>query len=256
MQTLSVKEGEPMPTLTRDENINIYYEEYGTGFPILLFAPGGMRSSLDFWPKSQWDPIKELAPHFHVIAMDQRNAGSSTAPITANDGWQSYTEDHIALLDHLNIDRCHLLGGCIGGPYCFGVMEAAPDRVASVVLQQTIGLENNRQAFYEMFDSWAEQLKNDRPDLDGDLNDETLQQFRSNMYDGEFVFNVSPEFVGRCQTPMLILMGKDLYHPESTSREIARLAPNASLIEHWKEPDVIPQTIASVVEFLQRNTQV
>ena len=63
--------------------------------------------------------------------MDQRNAGESTAPVTAGDGWHTYTEDHLALLDHLEIERAHLMGGCIGGPYCFGVIERAPGRVAS-----------------------------------------------------------------------------------------------------------------------------
>jgi pimeloyl-ACP methyl ester carboxylesterase len=39
----------------------------------------------------------EFADEFRVIAMDQRNAGGkSRAPITAHDGWDSYTADHIA----------------------------------------------------------------------------------------------------------------------------------------------------------------
>ena len=41
--------------------------------------------------------------------------GQSHAPITAQDGWDTYTGDHVALLDHLGIDRCHLYGQCIGG---------------------------------------------------------------------------------------------------------------------------------------------
>jgi hypothetical protein len=50
--------------------------------------------------------------------MDQRNAGGrSRAPVTAQDGWHSYAADHIALLDHLRIDRCHLFGQCIGGSF-------------------------------------------------------------------------------------------------------------------------------------------
>ena len=53
---------------------------------------------------------------------------------------------------------------------------------------------------------------------------------------GDFLFNVSREFVAACQTPLLVLLGTDLYHPESISREIASLAPNATLFEDWKEP--------------------
>ncbi len=237
-----------MPVFS-DQDVHLYYEEYGAGFPILLFAPGGMRSSIPFWEGSQWNPIESLSPHFRVIAMDQRNAGKSTAPIKGTDGWHVYTEDHLRLLDHLQIDRCHVLGGCIGGPYCFGVMQAAPDRVAAAVLQQTIGLENNRQAFYDMFDSWAESLREERPEV----SESDWQQFRSNMYDGDFLFNTDRDFVRNCELPMLVLMGSDLYHPESTSREVAELAPNAVLIEHWKDP-AKDGTVQGVLDFLKSNT--
>lgn len=238
-----------MPTCTYDD-ITLYYEESGEGFPVLLFAPGGMRSAIEFWYNSPWNPIEALSPHFRVIAMDQRNAGKSTAPVTADDGWESYTRDHLALMDHLGISKSHVLGGCIGGPYCFGVMKEAPDRVAAAVLQQTIGYEDNRDAFYQMFDNWADNLKKER----NDVTDKALKQFRANMYDGDFLFNVDRDFVRHCETPMLVLMGDDLYHPQSISREVADLAPNAELVESWKDPDTVEKTVATVVEFLNRNT--
>lgn len=238
-----------MPSFERD-HVRIHYEVHGSGFPVLLFAPGGMRSSIEFWARSTFDPIEVLRPHFRVIAMDQRNAGRSTAPVRAEDGWHTYTADHLALLDHLGIERTHLLGGCIGGPYCLGVIQGAPERVASAVLQQTIGLEANRQAFYEMFDAWAADLRERHPDVP----EATWRAFRSNMYDGDFAFSVSRDFVAGCPTPLLVLMGNDLYHPSSTSREIARLAPRAELVEKWKEPEIVPQTVARVVAFLKEHT--
>ena len=101
-----------------------------------------------------------------------------------------------------------------------------------------------------MFDGWADNLKEQREDL----SDEMLSQFRSNMYDGDFLFNVDREFIRRCKTPMLVLMGNDLYHPQSTSREIVELAPNARLVEQWKEPEVIDATVQTGIDFLQENT--
>ena len=239
-----------MPTIQYD-GVRLYYEEYGAGFPLLLFAPGGMRSAIEFWGKSVWNPIQRLADGFRVIAMDQRNAGQSTAPVSAADGWESYAADHVALLDALAIERCHVLGGCIGGPYCLGLMQAAPTRVAAAVLQQPIGFDgSNRQAFYEMFDSWAEALKPQHPEV----GDTAWRAFRENMYGGDFVFNVDRDFVKRCRIPMLVLMGSDLYHPSVTSREIAELAPNAELIERWKEPEVVESTVARVRSFLLQHT--
>ena len=184
-----------MPTFKRDD-VSIYYEEYGSGFPILLFAPGGMRSNIEFWANSPFDPTKELAANFRVIAMDQRNAGKSSGPITAGDGWDTYTGDHIALLDHLGIKQCHLMGGCIGSSYSLGVIKAAPDRVSAAILQNPIGLSpRNREMFFRMFDTWADALKIDRPKL----TDAALRQFRDRMYAGDFVFNVSREFRAHVQ---------------------------------------------------------
>jgi pimeloyl-ACP methyl ester carboxylesterase len=240
-----------MPTFERDE-ATIYYEEYGGGFPVLLFAPGGMRSAIPFWENPPWNPIVELASDFRLIGMDQRNASDrSPAPVGAADGWHTYAADHVGLLDHLRIERCHVFGGCIGGPYCFGVIQEAPGRVAAAVLQQPIGTSpENRQAFYEMFDGWANGIRKHHPDLtDGDWS-----SFRSNMYDGDFLFNVDREFVRACTTPLLVLMGADLYHPTPISREIAELAPNAELVESWKEPDVLTQTVERVRSFLRQHT--
>ncbi len=239
-----------MATFERDD-ISLYYEIHGEGFPILLFAPGGMRSAVSFWRGSEWDPIEALSPHFQVIAMDQRNAGQSKAPVSASDGWHTYTADHIALLDHLGIEKTHLMGGCIGGPYSFGVIEQAPERVAAAVLQQSIGDSgSNRELFHAMFDQWADDgLKASMPTV----SEADWASFRSNMFDGEFVYNVSRESVAGCTTPLLVLMGSDPYHPEATSREIARLAPNAELVERWKDAPK-DGTVERVVAFLKAHT--
>jgi pimeloyl-ACP methyl ester carboxylesterase len=182
--------------------------------------------------------------------MDQRNAGRSTAPIRATDGWHVYTQDQLALMDHLGVGKFHVAGMCIGGPYCMGLIEAAPARVASAVLFQTIGLSDNRQAFFDMFDSWADDLKPARDDVAS----EAWEPFKQSMYGGDFLLNVSRDFVAGCQTPLLVLCGKDLYHPEVTSREIAALAPNARFVEHWKEPEHQAAAKNTVLEFLADNT--
>lgn len=238
-----------MPIFKR-EDIELYYEEHGAGFPVLLISPGGMRSTVAFWQRTPWNPIEQLAPHYRVIAMDQRNAGQSVAPVRATDSWHVYTADQLALLDYLGIDRFHVAGMCIGGSYIMGLIQAAPQRVASAVVFQTIGLDNNRQAFFEMFDSWANELKPRRPEV----SEEAWESFKHAMYDTEFVFTVPREFVSRCQTPLLVLMGNDLHHPQSTSRELAALAPKATLIEQWKEPEHQAAAKQAVERFLTQHT--
>ncbi|MEZ5550781.1 MAG: alpha/beta hydrolase [Pseudomonadales bacterium] len=238
-----------MPMFEQGE-VAIHYQVQGEGFPLLLIAPGGMRSAMDFWERTPWNPIEDLSGQYRVIAMDQRNAGRSTAPVTASDSWHVYTRDQLALLDHLGVDRFHAAGMCIGGSYIFGLIEAAPERVASAVLFQTIGLDNNRQAFYDMFDSWADELKARHPEV----SEASWLAFRDRMYGGEFLFTADRDFVRNTQTPLLVLCGKDLYHPESVSRAIAELAPHAEFIEHWKEPEHQAGAKRAVADFLDRHT--
>lgn len=131
-----------MPFLERAGAV-IHYEVHGNGFPLVLFAPGGMNSVAQMWLESPaapgqpmpWiDPREVLSDSFMVVAMDQRNAGSSKGPISSGDSWNTYTDDHLALLDHLGLDRVHVMGGCIGSSYCLGVCHAAPERVSAAVL--------------------------------------------------------------------------------------------------------------------------
>lgn len=238
-----------MAMLTLGE-VTLHYEVYGEGFPLLLIAPGGMRSALSIWNNMPWNPITVLAKHYRVIAMDQRNAGDSTAPVTATDGWADYTADQLRLLDHLGVDQFHMLGMCIGGSYGFGLIQAAPERVRSAVLLQPIGLDDNRDAFFDMFDAWAADVSARQPAVPAT----TWAALREQMFGGEFLFNVDRAFVRACQTPLLIAAGNDLYHPRSTSLEIAELAPKADLLVDWKEPEHSADFERRVLSFLAHQT--
>ena len=232
--------------------VTIHFDVEGDGFPILLIAPGGMRSANALWDGMPWNP-RSLADTYRVIGMDQRNAGRSTAPVSADDGWATYTADQLALLDHLGIERCHVVGMCIGGPYIAGLLKAAPERFASAVMLQPVGVEpdgSNRSAFEEMFDAWVE-LQADAHD---DVDEATWASFRSNMWDGEFVLTATEDEVAGFTTPILVAMGNDLYHPQATSRRIAELAPDVTFVESWKEGDALVAFDGIARDFLARHT--
>lgn len=239
-----------MPHFHKD-SLSLYYEESGPadGFPVLLIAPGGMKSAIPFWANAPWNPVDQLSKSFRVIAMDQRNAGRSSAPVTAQDSWGNYTADQLSLMDHLGAHRFLAAGMCIGGSYCLGLIEAAPERVAAAVLFQPIGLENNREAFYQMYDGWAGELRPSRPEVP----EEAWSAFRENMYGGDFTFNVTRDFVRSVSTPLLVLKGDDFYHPAAISREVVGLAANAELVEDWKEGEALPAARQRVLDFLQRH---
>lgn len=232
-------------------DLELHYDEYGTGFPVLLIAPGGMKSEASFWNSTPWNPIEQLREKFRVIAMDQRNAGRSRGPIGPFDGWTTYTQDQLALLDHLEIDQFHAVGMCIGGPYVMGLIEAAPDRVASGVLFQTIGLSGNRQAFFDMYDAWASELRAQRPEV----SEETWQQFKANMYDtDDLLFNVGESFLETVTTPLLLMKGNDLYHPEESSLAVNNLCQNSTLISDWQMGEGLHLAAQEFEAFLERHT--
>jgi pimeloyl-ACP methyl ester carboxylesterase len=241
-----------MPTFEH-RDATIFYEEFGQGFPILTFAPAGLQSTIEVWsrPAAPINPTTEWAGSFRVIAMDQRNAGGrSRAPITARDGWPTYTGDHIALLDHLGIDRCHLYGQCIGGSFILSLLRAQPDRVASAVLAQPIGRVGAMPAARSpRFEAWAETLK-DHPEA----TPQVLDAFYGNMYGPGFVYCVDRAFVSTCATPCLVLAGNDEAHPLPISEELAKLLPRCELIREWKTGAALTSARARIQEFLTKHT--
>ncbi len=234
-----------MPIFTRGE-VAIHYEERGSGYPVLLLAPGGMRSSIPFWDRMPYHPVREFEGQFRLVAVDQRNAGQSRAPVHASDDWQTYASDHLALLDHLGIEGFHLLGACIVGSLGLALIAASPRRVTAAVLQQPIGLAGeNHVLFSKLFDSWAEELTSSR----ADVAPAALAGLKTNLFGGDFVFSVSRDQVRACPVPLLILQGSDAYHPREISEEIARLAPRVEMVPRWKEGDEIAPAVARVRAF-------
>jgi pimeloyl-ACP methyl ester carboxylesterase len=229
------------------DGARIHYAEHGSGFPVLALAPGGMRSAASFWERMPWDPVAELAGSHRVIVMDQRNAGGSTAPVTGRESWATYTADQLALLDHLGVERFAVVGMCIGGPFILGLLQAASERVARTVVLQTIGRDDNREAFHEMFDAWAGELAPDHPEADP----QAWAAYRATMYGGdEVLFSVPEAFLPTIAAPMLVLAGGDLHHPASASRLLAGAVPGATFVERWKDPSDLPATRATIAEFL------
>jgi len=241
-----------MPMLKHND-ASIYYEVFGEGFPILTFAPAGLQSTIEVWsrPMAPINPPKEFVKNFQVIAMDQRNAGGqSRGPIAADDGWHTYMADHIALLDHLHIEKCHLYGQCIGGSFIMSLLKAQPHRIACAVLAQPIGRVGAMPAARSArFDAWAETVKH-HPEV----TPSALDAFYRNLYDPGFVYSVDRTFVSNCATPCLVLAGNDEAHPFAISEQLAQGLPNCEFIPEWKTGAALVSAKARVNAFLQEHT--
>ena len=236
--------------------VRIHYEVAGSGFPLLLIAGGGLNSTIaNFTTTSPFDPISEFKGEYRCIASDLRNAvnGQSTGPIEADRPWDSYTDDHLGVMDHLGIDKFMVMGFCIGGPLIWNLLRRAPDRVVAAVLAQPSGSRPEmRDLFYDgNIKGWGPDLVKRRPEI----TTETVDRFLTRMYrtDPDFVLTVSRDFVRHCPTPVLILPDDVPAHPYAVAMEAAMLAPKAEVsMFPWKEPkERIPLAVRQIHSFLR-----
>jgi pimeloyl-ACP methyl ester carboxylesterase len=235
--------------------VRIHFEEAGSGFPLLLIAGGGLNSTISALARGPFNPIEEFKGEYRCIASDLRNAngGQSTGPLEIDRPWDAYTDDHIGLMDHLQIDKFMVMGFCIGGPFVWNLLKRAPDRVVAAVLAQPSGSRPEmRDLFYEgNMKTWGPELVKHRPEI----TMETVDKFLTKMYrtNPDFVFTVTRDFVRNCQTPVLILPDDIPAHPYAVAMEAAMLAPNAEVsMFPWKEPkERIPLAVRQIRSFLR-----
>jgi pimeloyl-ACP methyl ester carboxylesterase len=235
--------------------VRIRFEEHGSGFPLLLIAGGGLNSTLAGLARGPFNPIAEFKGEYRCIAADLRNAsgGQSTGPLEIDRPWDSYTDDHLGVLDQLGVSRFMVMGFCIGGPFVWNLIKRAGDRVVAAVLAQPSGFRPEQPTlFYDNnISGWAPELIKRRPDV----TMETAEKFLTKMYrtNADFVFTVTRDFVRNCQTPVLILPDDIPAHPYAVAMEAAMLAPRAEVsMFPWKEPkERIPLAVRQIRSFMR-----
>jgi pimeloyl-ACP methyl ester carboxylesterase len=245
----------PMP-FYENGDVRIHYEETGSGFPLLLIPGGGLNSTMAFFTgNAPFNAIEEFKSEYRCVTMDLRNAnaGQSSGPLEVERPWDSYTDDHLGLMDHLGIDKFMVMGFCIGGPFIWNLLERAPDRIVAAVLAQPSGFRPEMpDLFYQNnMTGWGPALAARRPDVTMEMVD----AFLTNMYrnKGDFVFTVTRDFVRGCQTPVLVLPDDIPAHPYAVAMESVLLAPNSEVsLFPWKEPkERIPLAVRQIRSFLR-----
>lgn len=120
-----------MPTIDRD-GVNIYYEDHGSGPPVLLSH--GYSATSQMW-KGQ---VESLAGRYRIISWDMRGHGQSDSPAAQDQYSEAKTvADMAAILDHLGIDRAVVGGLSLGGYMSLAFNVAHPDRVRALMLFDT-----------------------------------------------------------------------------------------------------------------------
>ncbi|MEO0379204.1 MAG: alpha/beta fold hydrolase [Pseudomonadota bacterium] len=130
-----------MPRFERPD-ISIHFEVSGSGPPLLMIA--GFMSD-----HSSWMPLVPLLEdHFTCIRLDNRTTGQTTpwdAPVSID----LMCKDALALMDHLETPRFHVLGHSMGGIITLHMATKAPERIASahIAASAPIRLARNTALF-------------------------------------------------------------------------------------------------------------
>jgi pimeloyl-ACP methyl ester carboxylesterase len=239
--------------------VRIRYEEAGSGYPMLVIPGGGLNAVVEkLTSDKSINPLAEFTDTHRCVALDIRNAngGGTTGPLEGERPWDACTDDQLALMDHLGIEKFVVMGFCIGGPLIWNLIRRAPDRVAAAILAHPSGFRPEQpDLFYQNnIEGWAPKLLESRPDITREM----VEQFLQKMYgdNPDFVFTVSREFVRACEIPVLIMPDDVGAHPYATAMETARLAPNAQVsLYPWREPSGhVELALRHVRTFLKAHT--
>ena len=237
--------------------VRLRYEEAGSGFPLLVIPGGGLNATISGLANHAFNPMEEFSDSFRCIAMDLRNAngGQSEGPVDVERGWDAFADDQLSLMDHLGIEKFMVMGFCIGGPFCWNLLQRAPDRVVASVMVHPSGFRSDQpDIFYQNnIRDWAPALCERRDNV----TMETIDAFLNKMYreNPDFVFTVTRDFVRGCETPVLVLPDDIPAHPYAVAMETALLAPNSQVsLYPWKENDgKIRLAVRHIDMFLKAN---
>jgi len=239
--------------------VTIRYEQAGTGFPLLVIPGGGLNATIPYLSERvPFNPMEVLSDEYHCITTDIRNAngGGSSGPVEVGRPWDSHTDDQLALMDHLGIDRFLVIGFCIGGPFIWNLLQRAPERVVAAVPAQPSGFRPEvPDLFYRNnMKNWAPGVCEKRDDVTMEVCDAFLRKMY--LEHNDFVFSVTRDFVRSVDTPVLVMPDDTEPHPYAIAEETALLAPNAQMTFFpWKDdPQRVPLAVRHLRAFLKANT--
>jgi pimeloyl-ACP methyl ester carboxylesterase len=273
------------------DDITTRYEVTGSGAPLLMFSPGGFDATLEKWTTlgvyARIKAVEHLSRKYMCIMFDRRETGQSGGRVERIT-WAHYVRQGRGLLEHLNIDRAHIMGGCMGccPAVAFGV--AHPEATLSLLLYWPVGgakyringhlrfaehLAYVRRHGLELVVSlalsgaesfgedprggpWVSVLRRDPAFAESYVrhNVERYAQLVAGMartlLDRDTAPGAEPEDMLRLDIPALIVPGHDASHATSAARYLEECLPQS---QYWDVPvgEQTEQTApARMLEFL------
>ncbi|MBK18502.1 MAG: alpha/beta hydrolase [Rhodospirillaceae bacterium] len=259
-----------MPFIEAD-GIDTRYEVMGDGPPILMYSPGGFDARVEQWTDlGVYKRIKlldHLPKHYKCIVFDRRENGQSGGRVERIT-WDHFVRQGAGLLDALEIEKAHIMGGCMGcSPVsAFGV--AIPQRTLSMIHYWPVGGanyrisshqrfarhvafvdENGLQAVVDLVKShdknfsgdprggpWGQPIRNSDDfaktyaELDKAQYLLTVTAMYRGLFDRDTAPGAEPEDLMNLDIPTLIVPGNDSFHATSAARYLQECI-NGS--EYW-----------------------
>jgi pimeloyl-ACP methyl ester carboxylesterase len=262
------------------DGITTRYEVVGSGEPLLMFSPGGFDATLEKWTTlgvyAKTRMLDHLATAYRCIIFDRRETGQSGGRIERVT-WNLYVAQAKGLLDHLEVDTAHVLGGCMGCSPVLAFAVAHPDKVRRMVLYWPVGgakyrinshqriaehlafvQQNGLAAVVALVQKdgkpfgadprggpWASVIKSDTK-FAAAFATQDLDRYKlivvglgRTLFDRDTAPGAEPEDLMRLGIPALVVPGHDASHATSAARYLEECLPGA---EYWDVP-VDQQTI-------------
>ena len=261
-----------MPHVTRD-GANIYWEETGSGDPLLLIM--GLGATLDWWFRL----TPALSKRFRTILLDNRGVGRSDVP-PGPSSIPGMAADAAAVLDAAGVAAAHVFGASKGGMIAQEFALQYPERTRSLILGCTAcGGRDAVPAKREVAQALNARASMTREEamrvmvpytFDAStsralIDEELAMRLRATVPNEGFFAQLqgirawggSLSRLGTLDVPTLVIHGEsDELVPPENGRIIARaipnarlvMLPNASHIFYTDQPVVAQQAILSFLE--------
>lgn len=270
-----------MPQATID-GIKINYVVEGSGPPLIMLSPGGFDSNIDGWSsRGVWKdlrPLETLKQEFTMIAYDRREAGRSGGRVEPH-SWHMWAAEAVGLLDHLDIDRAWVIGGCMGVSVAVAIGAHFPARCLGLLCHWPVGGFRWRAKGHLNFDKhigfaranglkavaerakkaagfwadpesgpWATVLAQDEA-FAAKYVKQDLEQYlaicaysRDTLFDNTMPSGATGEQLMAIKLPTFIMSGDDASHATSAAHALRELVPGSVL-----SPLMPPQQNAATV---------
>lgn len=254
--------------------ITTRFEVVGSGPPLLMYAPGGFNAVLEAWRTqgvyAKLKLLEHLPKKYSCITFDRRECGQSGSRLERVT-WDHYAAQGRGLLDHLKIERAHVMGGCMGVSCAIAFGVAYPETALSLVLYWPIGGARHRINSHQRFAEhlafvqqngleavialvtkdgkpfgadprggpWASVIKRD-PAFAKSFAEQDIDRYKlivsgmaRALFDRDTAPGAEPEDLMRLDVPALIVPGQDTSHATSAARYLGECLPRA---EYWDVP--------------------